>query len=65
MQCPNVHECICPKTSCPNHGMCCDCVTKHRNTDSLPYCLFPDNGDKSNLNHYRVLKSRYEGRNGK
>ena len=31
-------------------------------TDSLPYCLFPDNGgDKSNENHYRVLKRRFEG----
>lgn len=62
MNCPNVRECICPKVSCPNHGRCCDCVKKHRETDSLPYCLFPDNGgDKSNENHYRVLKKRFEG----
>jgi hypothetical protein len=27
----------------------------------LPYCLFPDNGgDKSNRNHYEVLKKRFE-----
>ena len=56
MQCPSVKECICPKLSCKNHGKCCDCVIKHRETDSLPYCLFPDNGgDKSNENHNRVL----------
>ena len=62
MQCPSVKECICPKLSCKNHGRCCDCVIKHRETDSLPYCLFPDNGgDKSNENHYRVLKRRFEG----
>lgn len=61
MACPNVKECICPKTICPNHGKCCACVIKHRGTDSLPYCLFPDNGgDKSNENHYRVLKKRFE-----
>ncbi len=61
MSCKNVKECICPKTTCPNHGKCCACVIKHRNTDSLPYCLFPDNnGDKSNENHYRVLKQRFE-----
>ena len=54
MQCPSVKECICPKLSCKNHGKC--------ETDSLPYCLFPDNGgDKSNENHYRVLKRRFEG----
>ena len=31
MSCPNVTECACPKTSCPNHGKCCDCV---RNTET-------------------------------
>ena len=40
--CPNVKECMCPKETCPNHGKCCDCVKKHRDTDSLPFCLFPD-----------------------
>ena len=61
MGCPDVKECICPKQSCPNHGQCCACVRKHRETDSLPYCLFPDNnGDKSNYNRYRVLRARFE-----
>ena len=61
MNCPNVKECMCPKLTCPNHGNCCKCVIKHRETDSLPYCLFPDNnGDKSNRNHYEVLKKRFE-----
>lgn len=64
MPCSNVKECMCPKTTCTNHGKCCDCVIKHRTTDSLPYCLFPDNGgDKSNRNHYEVLKKRFEGNN--
>lgn len=63
MSCPNVKECMCPKVTCPNHGKCCDCVIKHRTTDSLPYCLFPDNGgDKSNRNHYEVLKKRFENK---
>lgn len=60
-QCKNVLECACPKKSCPNNGKCCACVKKHRETDSLPYCLFLDNnGDKSNRNHYEVLKKRFE-----
>ena len=55
-------DCLCPKTSCPNHGNCRNCVIKHHTTDSLPYCLFPDNGgDKSNRHHYNVLKERFEG----
>lgn len=61
MNCQHVKECACPKKTCPNNGKCCDCVTKHRNTDSLPYCLFPNNGgDKSMENYYRTLKQRFE-----
>ena len=61
MSCLNVTECACPKTSCPNHKKCCACVIKHRETDSLPFCLFLDNeGDKSNENYYRKLKIRFE-----
>ena len=59
--CVKVKKCACPKKECPNWGMCCDCVVKHRETDSLPFCLFPDNnGDKSNRNRYEVLKQRFE-----
>lgn len=48
MPCVNVEKCACPKATRPNHGKCCACVIKHRETDSLPFCLFLDNdGDKS------------------
>jgi hypothetical protein len=61
MNCPNVKECACPKTTCPNYKKCCACVIKHKETDSLPFCLFLDNeGDKSNANYYRNLKKRFE-----
>jgi hypothetical protein len=61
MGCPNVNDCACPKTSCPNHKKCCACVIKHRETDSLPFCLFLNNeGDKSNENYYCKLKKRFE-----
>ncbi len=62
MSCGKVKECACPKVTCANHGLCCACVKKHRDTDSLPYCLFPDNdGDKSNYNHFVVLSKRFKG----
>ena len=65
MNCENVKECAYPKTECPNHKKCCDCVIKHRETDSLPFCLFPDNdGDKSVENYYRKLKIRFEKKSG-
>lgn len=61
MNCVNVENCACPKVNCVNHGKCCQCVIKHKNTDSLPYCLFLDNeGDKSVENYYRKLKQRFE-----
>jgi len=61
MSCANVKECPCPKNSCPNHGICCKCVVKHKVTDSLPFCLFPDNGgDKSLANYYQKLKERFK-----
>ena len=61
MPCENVKNCACPKKTCPNYGRCCACVIKHRETDSLPYCLFLDNGgDKSIENYYRKLKERFE-----
>lgn len=66
MICENQNSCICPKTSCKNHGHCCACVNKHKNTDSLPYCLFPDNGgDKSNLNYFNKLKKRFQSEDDK
>jgi len=60
MNCKNVKECACPTTACPNYGKCCVCVLKHRLTDSLPFCLFPDNeGDKSVENYYQKLKEKF------
>jgi len=61
MSCSDVKECTCPKKTCKNHGKCHACVIKHRETDSLPYCLFPNNdGDKSLRNFHRKLKERFE-----
>jgi len=61
MGCLNVIECDCPKRDCPNNRKCCACVIKHKETDSLPYCLFKDNnGDKSIKNYYIKLKERFE-----
>ncbi|MEG0457244.1 MAG: hypothetical protein RR549_03850 [Oscillospiraceae bacterium] len=61
MLCNKLKECACPKKSCKNHGKCCDCVIKHKSTDSLPFCLFLDNdGDKSIKNYYSKLKKRFE-----
>jgi len=37
--------CSCPKTDCPRHGLCCECVLEHKNRVTepiikrLPHCL--------------------------
>lgn len=60
MNCENSNACICPKETCPRHKKCCECVVNHRESDSLPFCLFPDNdGDKSLESYYRKLKERF------
>ncbi|MCL2593437.1 MAG: hypothetical protein FWD82_08760 [Defluviitaleaceae bacterium] len=65
MACKSAKECACPKTSCENHSNCCDCIVKHKNTDSLPFCLFLDNnGDKSLKSFYDKLKERFENNRG-
>ena len=61
MPCTNVKECACPKKNCENNAKCYACVIKHRESDSIPFCLFPDNdGDKSMANLYRKLKARFD-----
>lgn len=61
MRCISKEACPCPKKTCKNNGKCCNCVKKHKETDSLPYCLFLDNeGDKSVENYYKKLKNRFE-----
>jgi hypothetical protein len=62
MSCTKTKECVCPKTDCPRHKNCCACIVNHRETDSVPFCMFPDNeGDKSMEGLYRKLKARFEG----
>ena len=58
--CTNTNECNCPKKECPRIGICCECVKNHRESDSMPFCLFVDNdGDKTLENYYRKLKVRF------
>jgi len=62
MTCKKAKEdCLCPKTTCENHGKCCACVLNHRTKDSLTFCMFPDNeGSKSVESYYKKLKERFE-----
>ena len=57
-------DCACPKRECPRHGDCSTCVKNHRESDSLTFCMFPNNdGNKTVKNYYLKLKERFEGIN--
>jgi len=57
---PKKNNCACPKKECPNNGKCSACVKKHRESDSLTFCMFPDNdGNKSVTNYYQSLQKRF------
>ena len=35
----NEADCPCTADDCPNHGICCDCVSSHRAKDDKPACM--------------------------
>ena len=35
----NERNCTCPKTTCPRHGKCCECIMNHREHGSLVFCM--------------------------
>jgi len=35
----NKKSCTCPSKDCEKHGICCDCVSFHRENGDLPICL--------------------------
>jgi hypothetical protein len=42
----NKEECNC-SYPCEKKGICCKCISYHRNRSELPACYFPDNVEKS------------------
>lgn len=35
----NEANCTCPKTTCPRHCTCCECIMNHRGNGSLVFCM--------------------------
>ena len=42
----NMSMCNCTYP-CDKKGMCCECVSYHRNRGELPACYFPDDVEKT------------------
>lgn len=38
-KCPMGDECSCPKTSCANHGKCCQCIKAHLASCKRTHCM--------------------------
>ena len=43
----NMQECNCSYEPCSRKGLCCECVTYHRNNGQLPACFFPNDAEKT------------------
>lgn len=42
----NKKDCNCTYP-CEKKGMCCECISYHRNRGELPACYFPDNAERT------------------
>ncbi|MCK4518797.1 MAG: hypothetical protein KAU12_01630 [Candidatus Omnitrophica bacterium] len=58
----NKSRCNCTYEPCSRKGMCCECISYHRESGQLPACLFPNDVersyDRSIENFIRVYKER-------
>lgn len=43
----NKKNCNCSYEPCPRKGLCCECLTYHRNSGQLPACFFPDDVERT------------------
>ena len=43
----NLQECTCSSTTCTNRGICCECVSSHRDRGEIPGCFFPKGAELS------------------
>jgi hypothetical protein len=44
---PNKAKCNCTYEPCARKGICCECVTYHRQSGELPACYFPDDVERT------------------
>ena len=49
----NLRACNCTYQSCPRKGMCCECVSYHRDNGQLPACFFPPEVERTFDRSYR------------
>ena len=51
----NMKNCNCTYDPCERKGICCQCVTYHRNMGQLPACYFSADAERTydrNISHF-------------
>lgn len=56
----NETNCACTYTSCPTHGVCCDCLRKHLAQQQLPGCCFPPEVERTYDRSFKKFVETYK-----
>ncbi|MBU2591035.1 MAG: DUF6485 family protein [Nitrospinota bacterium] len=56
----NMANCNCSYEPCSRKGVCCECVTYHRNMRQIPACFFPDDVEKTYDRSYEKFIETYK-----
>jgi hypothetical protein len=43
----NLQACTCSYDGCPRKGLCCECVSYHRDRGEIPGCFFSSDTEKT------------------
>lgn len=43
----NLAKCNCSYNTCSRKGICCECISYHRQNNELPACYFSKEGEKT------------------
>ena len=57
----NLDNCNCTSEPCSRKGVCCDCITYHRQAGELPGCYFDESAERTydrSIEHFIRLNSR-------
>jgi hypothetical protein len=57
----NKTKCTCTYEPCPRKGICCECISYHKNHGELPGCLFTPAAERTydrSIAHFVRINSR-------
>lgn len=54
----NLKRCNCTYSPCSRKGICCECISYHKEKNQLPACYFPPEAEKTydrSIRHFKSL----------